>query len=283
MASNKMKHKISNINFINDEDINEDSFLWRYIDVSKLLSFLINKSFFFTRLDRFEDKQEGITLKHLFYKKLRIETEMDAIFDNVRNNISIEVGGDKMNKIDEEVEQIQKSNFANCWFVAKEYSESVAMWNLYSSPNSVAIKIKYSDFKEKLLENGFSGNGRTLDIICGSIKYVNFLNPKFDEIDSVFLKDLSFKHENEFRLVLKKEFEATPVEYHPKIHRKRSEKLHEINEPLGLNLELNEFEKYNFEIVFHPKSQDWIKNDIKKLLQNIKVDLKCNDSLLELK
>jgi hypothetical protein len=283
----KMKNDFSNIKFINDEHINENSFLWRYIDVSKLLSFLINKSFFFTRLDKFEDIKEGITSNHLFYNKLKKEIEDAPQFENIRNTISLEVGGDKMNRIDEEIKQIQKSNFANCWFIAEEYSESAAMWNLYSSPNSVAVKIKYSDFKKKLLENGFNGYGSSLEIICSPIKYDNFSNPNFDEIkliDSVFLKDSSFNHENEFRLILKKDFEEIPVEYDERIHRKKSEKDHQqLHEPFGLDLKLNEFVKYDFEIIFHPKSQDWIKKDIRKMLEIIKPELKCNDSLLELK
>jgi len=278
-----MKNKISNIKFINDEHINEDSFLWRYIDISKLLSFLINKSFFFTRLDKFEDKKEGITSNHLFYKKLKSETENSSVYDNIRNTISLQVGGREMNRIDEEIKQIQKSNFANCWFIADEYSESVAMWNLYSSPNSVAIKIKYSEFKKNILKNGFTGCGSDLDIVCSQIKYFNFLNPNHNEIElieSVFIKDSSFNHENEFRLVLKKDYKEIPIEYNPRIHRKESERLHQINEPFGYNLILNEFEKYNFEIVFHPKSQDWIKNDIKKILKTTNVSIKSSDSLL---
>ncbi|WP_159018762.1 hypothetical protein [Algibacter sp. L3A6] len=279
-----MKNK--NINFINDDHINENSFLWRYIDISKLLSFLMNKSFFFTRLDKFEDKKEGITLNHLFYKKKQKQIENGFYLENIGNRISIEVGGDKMNLIDDEINQIQKSNFANCWFIADEHSESVAMWNLYSSPNSVAIKIKYSDFKKNLLENGFIGNGNSYNITCGTIKYINFFNPNFNEInsiESVFLKDISFKHENEFRLVLKKEFEEIPIEYHPRIHKKESERLHQINEPFGLDLKLNDCENYNFEIVFHPKSQEWITRDIKKMLEIMNTKLKCNNSLLELK
>jgi hypothetical protein len=280
-----MKNKISNIKFTNDENINEESFLWKYIDISKLLSFLINKSFFFTRLDKVEDKKEGITANHLFYKKLKNDTENSFVFDKIRDTISLEVGGAQMNRIDEEIKQIQKSNFANCWFIAGEYFESVAMWNLYSSPNSVAIKIKYSDFKKKILENGFNGDGSDLDIVCSKIKYVNFLNPNHSEIElieSVFLKDSSFNHENEFRLVLKKDFKEIPIEYRPQIHKKESEKLHQINEPFGYNLKLNEFENYNFEIVFHPKSQDWIKSDIKKICDIMESTIKCSDSLLEL-
>lgn len=281
-----MKNEMPNIKFINDEHINENSFLWRYIDISKLLSFVLNKSFFCTRLDKFEDKRKGTTLNHLTLKKLKSETEKFFHKNKIGNSISVEVGGGEMNKIDNEINQIQKSNFANCWFIAEEYSESVAMWNLYSSPNSVAIKIKYSDFKNKLLKNGFTGYGNSFQVVCGPIKYENFSNPNVEEIkliDSVFLKDLSFQHENEFRLIIKKEFEKIPVEYHPKIPRKESENLHRINEPFGINLKINQFEDYNLEIVFHPKSQDWIKKDIKKIVELSKVDLKFNDSLLELK
>jgi hypothetical protein len=146
-------------------------------------------------------------------------------------------------------------------------------------------KYKYSDFKKKILENGFNGDGSDLDIVCSKIKYVNFLNPNHSEIElieSVFLKDSSFNHENEFRLVLKKDFKEIPIEYRPQIHKKESEKLHQINEPFGYNLKLNEFENYNFEIVFHPKSQDWIKSDIKKICDIMESTIKCSDSLLEL-
>jgi hypothetical protein len=281
-----MKNEILKIKFINDDHINENSFLWRYIDISKLLSFVLDKSFFCTRLDKFEDKKEGITLNHLILKKLKNETEKFLNNNKIGNSISVEVAGGKMNRIDDEINQIQKSNFANCWFIAEEYSESVAMWNLYSSPNSVAIKIKYSDFKNKLLKNGFTASENTLEIVCAPIKYVNFSNPYSEElnlIDSVFLKDLSFQYENEFRIIIKKEFKKIPVEYHPEIYRKKSEKLHQIFEPFGINLIINQFEDYNFEIVFHPKSQDWIKKDIKKIIELSKVDLKFNDSLLELK
>jgi hypothetical protein len=281
-----MKNKIPKIKFINDDHINENSFLWRYIDISKLLSFVLDKSFFCTRLDKFEDKKEGITLNHLILKKLKNETEKFLNNNKIGNSISVEVAGGKMNRIDDEINQIQKSNFANCWFIAEEYSESVAMWNLYSSPNSVAIKIKYSDFKNKLLKNGFTAYENSLEIVCAPIKYVNFSNPyseEFNLIDSVFLKDLSFQYENEFRIIIKKEFKKIPVEYHPEIYRKKSEKLHQIFEPFGINLIINQFEDYNFEIVFHPKSQDWIKKDIKKIVKLSKVNLKFNDSLLELK
>ena len=66
-----MKAKKVSIKFINDENIDQNTYLWRYIDTHKFLSFILNKSLFFTRLDKFEDQKEGIKISHLFYQNLR--------------------------------------------------------------------------------------------------------------------------------------------------------------------------------------------------------------------
>lgn len=283
-----MKNKISSIKFINDQEIDENTYLWRYVDTHKFLSFILNKSLYFTRLDKFEDQKEGITISHLFYQKIKKEIENYHNINRVSNGISLEVMGRQMNEIDEQINDIQKSNFANCWFMANDYSESVAMWNLYSNPNSLAIKIKYSDFKSILLEKGLLGYDKEIEIICSPIKYVDFINPNFDKtelMESVFIKDISFKHENEFRIIIKQKFEEIPpVEYHPLIHRKTSEKNHSnFFDNFGIELNLIDFEKFKFELIFHPKSQDWVKQNVKDILKATKSDLKTQKSILELK
>ena len=283
-----MKTKKASVTFINDENIDENTYLWRYIDTHKFLSFILNKSLFFTRLDKFEDQKEGIKISHLFYQNLRKTYEKDPELIKMTGGISVEIMGDKMNEIDEQINQIQKSNFANCWFMANDYSESVAMWNLYSNPNSLAIKIKYSDFKNIISEKGLLSYYEDIEIICSPIKYVDFTFPKIEEtelLESVFIKDISFNHEKEFRIILKKEFEKIPpVEYHPLIHRKKSEKSHAaLHDKIGMELDFIDFEKFPYELIFHPKSQDWVKQNIKDILKITKTNIKIQESILDLK
>lgn len=281
------KEKID-VTFINDENINENAYLWRYMDIHKFLSFIFNKSLYFTRLDKFEDSKEGITMSHLFYQNLKREMDNHPMFDKIKTYMSVDTLGGEMNKIDSELEKIQKCNFANCWVIGENNSESVAMWNLYSKPNSIAVKIKFSDFKKLLTSKGLHSYDSTIKILCSPINYINFQKPDLKSIknfDSVFTKDISFKHENEFRIIVKeKEREIPTINYKPNLHNRKIEKLHNEHwNYSGVELDFFDFEDYNFEIVHHPKSQDWAKKNIDEILKVSKIKFEVNESILELK
>jgi len=276
------------VKFINDKEIKEDAYLWRYMDIHKFLSFIFKKSLYFTRLDKFEDRKEGITINHLFYQNLKKQIDNHPMFDKVRSYMSVETLGGEMNKIDDELKKIQRSNFANCWVIGENSSESVAMWNLYSKPNSLAIKIKYSDFKKLLIEKGLNSFDTSREVICSPINYIDFQNPDFSSFqnqDSVFTKDISFNHENEFRIIVKEKIREIPaINYKPNIHRKNIEKLHNgMWDYFGVELKLFDFTSFDFEIIHHPKSQDWAKKNIKEIIRLSEIDFKVNESILELK
>lgn len=278
------------VNFKNDENINDETYLWRYINIEKFLSFIFTKSLYLTRLDKFEDKKEGISLKHLFFQNLKRKLDNHPKFDSLRKLMSIDTLGSLMNKIDDELKLIQEFNFANCWVIGNNDSESVAMWNLYSRPNSIALKIKYKDFKRLLIENGVGNHDSKLEIICGPVQYLDFQNiapENFKEKinDSVFIKDISFEHENEYRIIAREETRERPeINYKPNISRKNIERLHnEVWNYHGINLELLNFNEYNFEIIYHPKSQDWAKKNIEEIIRLSKLKFKASNSKLELK
>ncbi|WP_341221779.1 hypothetical protein [Polaribacter atrinae] len=162
------------------------------------------------------------------------------------------------------------------------------MWNLYSKPNSLAIKIKYSNFKKLLTEKGLQDSGYSREILCSPISYIDFQKPDLEKVknfDSVFTKDISFKHENEFRIIVKeKEREIPQIHYKENMHRKSIEKLHnEFWNYSGIEMSLIDFQTFEFEIVHHPKSQDWAKNNIKEIIRLSEIDFKINESILELK
>ncbi|WP_158730022.1 MULTISPECIES: DUF2971 domain-containing protein [unclassified Flavobacterium] len=280
------------IQFLNDDLITSDMYLWRYLDLHKFLSFVSKKSLFFTRLDKFEDKREGITTKHLYFRRIKNVIENDPIFDSLREMITVDVLGSRMNIISKELETIQRFNFANCWLLSRDNFESAAMWSLYSNPNSVAIKIPYKNFKKLLLENGFDNDGFGRRIICSSVNYKDFqntnhiFNPDQEEIeDSVFQKDVSFEHEKEFRMILREEpTDIPPIEYHENSNNEHMDKIHKsIYDYPGISLELKNFEKYPFQVVHHPKSQDWAKTNIEAIIKQFNIPFSISNSKLELK
>lgn len=281
---------MKDIEFKDDENINLESYLWRYVDIHKFLSFINKKTLYLTRLDKFEDNREGISLNHLYTIHLKNHIDKLPIFNIMRQYHEIDSMGGTMNDFDKELRKVQRSNFANCWVLEPNNAESVAMWNLYSSPNSLAIKIKYKDFKDSFLRNEIENHNSTRRIICSPIKYINFQNPTYDESqlapeDSVFIKDISFKHENEFRIVLKEPTRDIPeVNYKEGINRKSIEDLHNqfFNYP-GINIKLINFSEYPFEIVHHPKSQKWAKENIENILNLSNINFKVSNSSLDLK
>jgi len=281
----------NNIKFINEELIEEDSYLWRYIDLHKFLSFIFNKSLYFSRLDKFEDKNEGISLKQVYYQNLKRKMDNHPKFDDLRKIMSIDTLGPEMNKIEDDLRIIQRFNFANCWFLGNQNTESVAMWNLYSNPDSIAIKINYVDFKKTIIENGIENDDEESEIICSPIKYfdfqktTDFIAHSTNLNDSVFQKDISFEHEKEYRLIIKEKTREIPeINYKPNMSRKGTELVYNsiFNYP-GIELKLENFEKYNFEIIFHPKTQDWLKENIKKIVNLSNIKFKVSESKLELR
>jgi len=162
------------------------------------------------------------------------------------------------------------------------------MWNLYSRPNSIAIRIKYSHFKEQLLKEHIDERGYKKEVVCSPIRYIDYQSGKSiiqnQSHDPVFMKDISFDHEKEFRIVMKEEHrEIPPINYKENISRRYIENFHnKIYEYPGYKLNLKEFDNYKFEIVHHPKSEQWAKDNIHEVVKKFNINFKVFDSNLEL-
>ncbi len=279
--------------FINDNDISNDTFLWRYMDLNKFLSFIINKSLYLTRLDKFEDKREGINIHHLLFLHRKNKMNDHPFFAKFSNYLTIDNFPAQTNNFENEIKSVQRFTFANCWVLGNQNKESVAMWNLYSKPNSIAIKVKYSNFKDFFSKEKLINHGHLKQIICSPVEYGDFqdefwVNNQFKSqrsIFPVFMKDISFSHEKEFRIVLHEiEREIPPLKYKENITNRRIEEIYNTtyNYP-GKSIELNEFDKYEFEVVFHPKTDKWAKDSIKSMIEKLGIHFKVSDSKLELK
>jgi len=158
---------------IKNKDIKfeSDSYIWRYIDLHKLLSFLFDKTLFFTRLDHFNDPLEGLTEKTLAMLTInqgipQNEKGLRHFEEKYRHDI-LRKRESREKVIIEDSEKYQKTQFANCWFAGEK--ESFAMWNIYSDFNSVAIRYNLQELLGIVIPaaESFSNSGFKNDLwIC---------------------------------------------------------------------------------------------------------------------
>jgi hypothetical protein len=230
----------------------------------------------FTRLDKLDDVFEGIetSLLQRDLKHASARSEPSKLLNTLSRKSSGKIKHKKKlaeYESIEEIEAAQKSQYVNCWFSGDR--ESMAMWNMYSNSDSVAIRAEFTDLVEALrtpFKELIKANDNNISIIGHQITYLR-LNP-FDEKQakekvrfSALKKDVSFEYENEYRFLIiadkslntLKPFYSIPVD------------------PA----------KMNFTIVTHPNMEDWKFKNIQKLvrLSGYKLNIEKSSTILRMK
>ncbi len=181
-----------------NSDIRDGAKLWRYMDFTKLVSLISSKSLYFCRADKFKDVFEGeifgLEEMRKYYRSVNSNGELVA-FEETEGTRSINF--DEFLKSTYTFTQFEKQNvFINCWHL-NEY-ESAAMWGLYLKSNEgIAIQTTFGRVKQSL-------NACNKEIYAGKVEYIDHTkcsNFNGDMISPFFTKRLSFKHEEEVRLV----------------------------------------------------------------------------------
>lgn len=235
-------------------EFQEGEYLWKYLDLHKFISFLIEKELHFARLDQLEDPLEGLT------EKVLSEMSFLAAMKNPDHpNWSTEKSEMHMNEIvfrekliKEEINLYKKSNFVDSWFISKK--ESWAMWKLYSNPDAIAIRYDSKYLVNKIITAAKKQNeGNEKLFICGLVEYDNiwpfdYFKESNKKIENVtFKKDSSYFHENEFRFSI-------------------AIQTSEIDNYDFLKLPLGEIKDDALKIFAHPMMDNWKFKNLKKLL-----------------
>jgi hypothetical protein len=215
--------------------------VWRYMDLTQLVSMLEEGGLLFTRADLLDDKFEG-TMSRPLWDFLARRREQHAGLLRLTKGWS----------------------FVNCWHM-NEY-ESAAMWKIYSSAKeSVCLQTTYARLRSALGE----------DVYIGMINYISY---ELDKIpaDNVFwpltYKRKSFEHERELRAVwsaIHRVSEAGPAvasghEYQPAPEST-------VWKPVNLG-ELAE------NIFVSPTAKPWFLELVKKVLHRYGVDVAVRQS-----
>jgi hypothetical protein len=280
----KSSIEIEKLNHLPDGEL----FLYRYVTIDKLIDCLLNKRLPLTRLNLFEDKLEGVTPQHLLLNIAsdKIAQQTSDWVGGIFNHITLNINPTNRNSLRRQRLDFQKYNFASCWFTNDH--ESVAMWQLYSSPDSIAIKIPVKALLDELESKNFDLTGyEHKKIRYGSVQYY-----RFGDLDSLsqlltnediqgFVKDKSFSHESEFRIVLSVEKnERKEAKKKPLI---LDEQIDDLNKKLDQKIIYILFENFDnmpFELIFHPQASDWHKSNVRKTIENYGIDFPIIESKL---
>lgn len=143
-----------------NSDIDQDAFLWRYMDFPKFLSLLKEQALYFTRVGALQDKFEG------HFSQADYEFLQDAyLHSNYPHGIDI-YGG-----IKDEVDRIQDEYYVTCWREGED--ESLGMWEVYTEGKyGIAIQTDLPallrDVRDPTLLNG---SGEVIDSDVVKIQY----------------------------------------------------------------------------------------------------------------
>jgi hypothetical protein len=158
--------------------------LWRYTDLTKLLSLLENRQLYFSRSDQFDDPYEG-ALSRAGVTLLREQSQLSGIPpEAVEQMIS-------------NTSRFRESMFISCWHASE--NESAAMWRLYlQSSEGVAIRTDHESLCVALEDSPLQARTSTVQYI----DYETVAIPIYNLFFPFVHKRLSFAHESELRAII---------------------------------------------------------------------------------
>lgn len=241
-----------------DYHFSHDQFLWRYMDLHRLIYFLDSENIFFSPLNSFFDPLEGIAEENLhdrqFVEVIDKEKDKEEGLPKKSKEEITEEKADIKEKFKSGLEEIQKTFFASCWYLGVR--ESLAMWDTYSNKNSVAIKFKPKELCNAIIDACKNADAKDFNLMVhGKVEYfkISPFDPNDEGLKNAghrfkgFLKDLSYKHEEEFRFI---------------VTQNNNDKTYSFFE-----LSLPNIHEFDFHIVTHPYMEPWKHNNICNILK----------------
>lgn len=177
-------------------NLEKDPKILRYMDLTKLMDFVVFNRIYFCQVDQYDDIFEGLFPKRIY---------------DLAKNITITKPNDTKsnNGIIEGTKQRRKQHYVSCWTLGG--AENMALWKLYGGKNGIAIQTTLSILKDEL-ENSVKKNNdstnamiRQANFKVSEIKYLDHKNLDMESIksehinDPVMYKNSAYFYENEVR------------------------------------------------------------------------------------
>lgn len=202
--------------FANDKPLDDETVIWKYMDLSKFMSLLTTQSLWFSRLDKnweidpLEGKVPNAHWESLIERILKTKFAPQFVGNGkVQFGGAPEAGMTQIPVAEQKAGQIEMeknlyesaiyNSYVTCWNVCSH--ESYHMWKLYcNNSNGIAVKSTIGRLKASL------GKNKNYTVIGGLVEYLDYESqfPKRGDnrLSHVFCKSMPYSFENEFRLCL---------------------------------------------------------------------------------
>jgi hypothetical protein len=167
--------------YINSSNItlpeDNNTIVWKYLDLSKFLDMLLSQQLFMSRSDKFEDQYEGTFSEPTFEEIKKIAANNPKFLDYYKSH--------------------REKVVISSWHI-NEY-ESFAMWQIFTKNNEgLAIQSTIGRLKEALRTEN------RIEQYIGNVNYIDYKKEyiPFDDTFFPFLfKRKSFQYEREVRII----------------------------------------------------------------------------------
>ena len=163
----------SNISLTDDNN----TIVWKYLDLSKFLDMLLSKQLFMSRSDKFEDQYEGTFSEPTFEEIKKIAANNPTFLENYKSH--------------------REKVVISSWHI-NEY-ESFAMWQIFTQKSEgLAIQSTLGRLQQALEPE------KTFEQYIGAVNYIDYKKEHipFDDTFFPFLfKRKSFQYEREIRII----------------------------------------------------------------------------------
>lgn len=210
----------------------DDTVIWRYTDIEKLVALLHSRSLYLCRLDHLRDPWEG-----------RWPPAMAEIFTRGRSDVQAEQGRDFVKWLN----ALRRLFYVSCWH--ENSGESAAFWDQYKNSRGVAIRSTIGRLK--------SSNSSEMPFFLGRVQYRDYGDAEFpagstNAFRPAFLKRRSFEHEREVRALI----------WHPLVNSESDSK--SIRESYGIDVDLAVLID---SIYISPECPAWLVEPLRELLR----------------
>ena len=154
---------------------NDDAILWRYFKFDRFCDLIETSTLYFSRADKFEDKNEGLTT--------------DGTYREIQKQLGDPVAANDMTFVKDIMRNYM---FVSCWHRCDEEAQN--MWTEYAE-SEIAIQTTFGQLKAAISDER--------EVAIGQVQYVtsDYVAHNDSVYEQMLLKHLQYAPEKEVRLI----------------------------------------------------------------------------------
>ena len=177
--------------------------IWRYMDLTKLISFMETRSLHFARADTFDDPFEGTWTTGNKEATERLIPRILADAESIPNPQVRYTAAELQKMFQDQTHHNRQCVYMNCWHAGE--TESAAMWKLYgTAAGAVVIQSTYQKLVHALPETICMDDIPAGTVYVGMVQYKDYTDggdwiPGGNVMSPFICKRKEFEHEKEVR------------------------------------------------------------------------------------